>query len=286
MFNRLKCNLNTVKKIFMSVAGTLFGFVTLFLAFLTWDDLGIKRVHMKIIVLLVILMISLILSAIYIVCKRTTIVLGDNNRGIEVCYGDLLENAFCDKYLGERIIVIPVNRCFDVSCENNLIAESSIHGKWLEHYISSKEQRNEINNEIQKLLKKCENMCELGRDKKKAGNLKRYPAGTIVELPGSNGVTFYLLAIAELDEQLKARCTENDFYKTLQGLIEYYDTYGQTRDIYVPIMGDHIIRPVRKSQDILDLMISIFKFNIQNIHGKVHIVVFREMKDTISILDV
>ena len=285
MINRIKCNWNTIKNLFKSVTGTLLGIVTLFLTFLTWEDLGIKRIHVKLIILLAVIIISVFISAICIICKRRRIIIGDNNRGVVVCYGDLFEIAFSDKYLGEKIVVIPVNRCFDVSCENNLIAENSIHGKWLKRYISSEEQRNELNIKIQKLLSNYENVCKLDICEKNTGNLNRYPAGTVVELPGINGVTFYLLAIAELDRDLKARCSEKDFYQTLQGLIDYYDTHGQTKDIYVPIMGDHIIRPTRKSQNVLGLMISIFKFNKQNIHGKMYIVVYREMKDSISIFN-
>ncbi len=286
MIDRIKRNWNAIRNLFISVAGTIFGLVTLVLTFFTWDDLGIKRVHIKLIILFVVLFVSIIISVLCIVCKRRIIVAGDHNRGVVACYGDLFEIAFSDKYSGERIVVIPVNRCFDVSCESNLIAESSIHGKWLKRYISSEEQRNEVNIKIQNSLQNYEDVCQLDRSTKQVGNLKRYPAGTVVELPGINSVTFYLLAVAELDGQLKARCSENDFYQTLQGLIDYYDTYGQTRDIYVPIMGDHIIRPTRKSQDILGLMISIFKFNKQNLHGKVHIVVYKEMKNSVSILNI
>lgn len=286
MFTRIKNNWKIIKSKYVSIAGTLFSVVTLLLSFLSWEDLGIENGYIRILILLLLMILCAASAIVYCLNKNVKSIFGDNNKGVKVCYNDLINLSFPETNEGDRIIVIPVNRCFDVSFEQNLVAENSIHGKWLKRYIVSEDQRDYMNKEIQtKLKEKGYDYDELNREDKKAGNLIRYQPGTVVEMPGTNGVKFYLLAVAMFDKNLNARCTEEEFYKTIQGLVEYYDINGLSKDIYIPVMGDHIIRPTRETKDIIDLMVSMFKFNKQNIHGKVHIVVYSEMKNIISILD-
>lgn len=286
MFTRIKNNWITIRRKYVTITGAVLSVVTLFLSFLSWEDLGIQKGYVKILILLSLIAFSGVLAIVFSLKKKVNIIFGDNNKGVEVCYEDLINLSFPESNVDDRIVVIPVNRCFDVSFKQNLIAENSIHGKWLKRYIVSEEQRNYVNNEIQAKLEEQEyDYVELSCEDKKAGNLKRYQPGTVVEMAGANGVKFYLLAVAMFDINLNARCTEEEFYKTIQGLVDYYDKNGLSKDIYIPVMGDHIIRPTRETKDIISLMISMLKFNKQNIHGKVHIVVYSEMKNIISILD-
>ena len=144
----------------------------------------------------------------------------------------------------------------------------------------------QLNNKIQKILaERREQFDLLPKDDKCDGNLKHYRPGTVVELAGKNNVTFYLLALSALDKDLRAFCSETDFYMTLQGLLKYYDIHGMGEDLYCPVMGDHIVRPTRDTIDIISLMLSILRFNRGKIHGNIHIVVYDKMKSEIPILD-
>ena len=120
---------------------------------------------------------------------------------------------------------------------------------------------------------------------KTIGNRVRYSPGTVVEIQGDNNVTFYLLAFSYLDEELKAQSSEIDFYNTLSGLIDYYNTHDNSKELFCPVMGDHIVNPVRDTESCLDFMISVFKFKKSCIRGKINIVVYNELKSKISILD-
>ena len=174
-----------------------------------------------------------------------------------------------------------------MSCKDNLIAKRSIHGQWINSLIKDSEQRTKLNNYIQKNLSERQiPYTELTKESKKAGNLKRYKSGSVVEIPYNNNTTFYLLAFAELDQNLKAQCTEIEFYRALSGLLEYYDSNSQGTDLYCPVMGDHIVNPCRDTKSIIDFMISVLKFNKSKIRGKMNIVVYYKLKSTISILDV
>lgn len=209
-------------------------------------------------------------------------IFGDINRGLILEYGDVIKLGFSKKSKEGKIIVIPVNRCFDLSCESNLINPTSIHGKWIKAYIQTEDERIALKHKIEIALK---NVASQYIQNKTIGNRVRYSPGTVVEIQGDNNVTFYLLAFSYLDEELKAQSSEIDFYNTLSGLIDYYNTHDNSKELFCPVMGDHIVNPVRDTESCLDFMISVFKFKKSCIRGKINIVVYNELKSKISILD-
>jgi hypothetical protein len=197
-----------------------------------------------------------------------------------------MEISFNKKKEQKKIVAIHVNRCFDLSCEDNLIRESSIHGQFIDKYINDEDEKEKLHNYIESNLKSRNIEFEtLSRNDKKLGYLKRYPEGTVVEFKGENNVVFYLLALSKLDENLIANCTELEFYNSLSELLTYYDSYGQGADLYCAVMGDKIVKPHRETKEIIDFMISAFKFNKDKIRGNINLVVCEELKSTISILD-
>lgn len=285
MLNRLKINGIVIFKYCLSIWGTISTIVSLILAFVSWNEIGITDFWYKILVLIGIGFFSLVLSVLIVIFKNSKKIFGDNDKGLSVEYGDIIESAFDNCGKSKKIIVIPVNRCFDLSCENNLISEKSIHGQWISKFISSERIKNETHQKIETFLNEQKaQYIELDKSEKKSGYCKRYSPGTIVELSGANGVNFYLWGVSEFDKDLKANCTELDYYKAIQNLIDYYDSHGQCVDIYCPVIGDHIIRPIKPTEDVLHFMISMFKISKSKIHGNIHIVVYNQKKADISIL--
>lgn len=285
LLNRLKINATVLFKYFISICGSLTAIASLILAFISWEDIGIKNFSCKTLILAGIVVASLIVAAITIFVRNEKAIFGDLDKGLSIQYGDVIDLGFDNHGKSKKIIVIPVNRCFDLSCENNLISEESIHGQWLKNYITSEKYREELHNKIEALLVESNaNYIELTSSEKKHGYLKRYAPGSIVELTETNGITFYLLGVSELDGDLKAHSTEIDYFKALQSLVEYYDSHGQCVDLYCPVFGDHIIRPTRPTEDVLHFMISAFKINKLNIHGNIHIVVYDQKKADVPIL--
>ena len=49
------------------------------------------------------------------------------------------------------------------------------------------------------------------RKEKSKGKLERFPIGTVLPIAGGNGLTYYLLALSEFDENLNAQCSKEDF---------------------------------------------------------------------------
>lgn len=285
MLNRLKINGIVIFKYCLSIWGTISTIVSLILAFVSWNEIGITDFWYKILVLIGIGFFSLVLSVLIVIFKNSKKIFGDKDKGLSVEYGDIIESAFDNCGKSKKIIVIPVNRCFDLSCENNLISEKSIHGKWLKKFIPSEKERNELHKKIEVILtEKQQEYIFLNKKQKKVGYSKQYETGAIVELSESNDIIFYLWAISEFDDNLCANCSEVDYFNALQKLIDYYDKNGQCVDMYCPIVGDHIIRPTKPTEDALHFMISMFKINKSKIHGNIHIVVYNQKKADISIL--
>ena len=286
MIQRIKNNLTAFIRRFWILWGGLSALAGVWLSFVTWEDMGITGKSNRILILLSVVFLSAIIAVVTVLCSKQKKIFGDVNKGVTLCYDDIIKIGFPQQDGLKKIVVIPVNRCFDLSCENNLISRTSIHGQWIEQYIRSNEDRELINQKIQQFLGDSGVQFDvLTRENKKEGNLNRYKPGTVVELEGQHNVTFYLLALSALNKDLKAYCTEMEFFETLQGLVEYYDAHGQGESLYCPIMGDHIVRPIHETKDILRLMLSVFRFNNRKIHGKLHLIIYDKMKADISILE-
>ena len=278
----IKSNYSVLFKYFLAYCSAVFALLEIVCIFISLDDCGIDTRTKKVILLFICLVIAITLTTINVLARNKKQIFGDINRGLTLKYGDVINLGFPKKDKGERIIVIPVNRCFDLSCENNLINPTSIHGQWINKYITNEEERKRIKNRIDGTLQKCDSQIVT---EKTVGNNMRYSPGTVVELQGKNNVTFYLLAFSYLDHELKAQSSEIEFYNTLSGLIDYYNTHDYSKELFCPVMGDHIVNPHRDTESCLDFMISVFKFKKHCIRGKINIVVYNKLKSTISILD-
>ena len=233
--------------------------------------------------LLGIAMILALFSLVWVLRQNVRRIAGREGCGVTLEYGDVLRRARTDR--GQRtIVVIPVNRCFDMTTEENLVNPSAVHGQWLAEYASTPQARSRVETQIFRSLETQQaEHVHLTRRQKAHGHLERYAPGTIAELPGPGNVTFYLLALAEFNRDLSVNCSESDFYQVVQSLLEYYSAHGQSAELYCPLMGDHIVEPARDSRDVLALMLSILTFNRQKIHGNIHVVVYDQRKDDISI---
>lgn len=283
MWKRIKINTKHIGISFLKCWSVGTAILSAILTFFTWEDLKLNSVPAKLIFFIVCVIVAVLSATVLVITKNERDIFGNINKGVSIRYGDIIDLGFTNEQ--KKIVVIPVNRCFDMTCENNLIMERSIHGQWMSHYFKNENERQNVIIEIQNKLdtKKVEHDL-LTREEKPAGNQKRYKPGTVVELKNKN-VRFYLLAIASLNEDLKAYCSEVEYYETMQGLIEYYDKYGAGDPIYCPVMGDNIILPPRDTTDLIHLMLSILRVNKNNIRGKFNLVVFHKMREDISLLD-
>lgn len=283
---RIKNNFKSFFRYFLLIWSTISTIIGVSLSFVTWEEIGVTKTYQKLLILLGITIFIISVSIGVVLVRKEKKVFGDINRSVSLCYGDIIKIGFPSESASKKIVVIPVNRCFDLSCEDNLVSRKTIHGQWIKQYVRSDTEKESIHQQILLSLQKNEaKYIPLSTEDKKAGYLNRYEPGTVVEINGNNNVVFYLLALSKFDKNLNAYCSEEEFYKALQGLVDYYDQNSSGEDLYCPIMGDHIVRPTRDTKDMVNLILSVFRFNKTRIHGRVHIVVYDKMKNDIPILD-
>lgn len=152
--------------------------------------------------------------------KRFDVITANSGHKLFLQYGDLFDKNEVINPNERRNIVIPVNRCFDTVVDNHLISERPLHGiAFKQLYEKNIYTEDSLNLKIQQLLvhKKFENLSEYD---KPVGNRKRYPVGTVVDLPGAEGEHDLLWALSSFNRELKAHTSMQDYAFAIQKLVE------------------------------------------------------------------
>ncbi len=119
---------------------------------------------------------------------------------------------------------------------------------------------------------------------KKAGNLKRYESGTIVELPGENGIVYYLLGLTTFDHELHANVSDEEYVLSLIRLLIYNNKHSQGYPLILPLIGAGAANNSSKSeQDILEYIVKLIKINKELINSDIHIIVRESGRSDIAI---
>ncbi len=288
MVSFLKVNLKCIGRWSSKTAGTLFSLLTLLLAFVSWDDIGVVAKCDRLFLLVVIIIFSILVAIFILLFKRSNVLWEKGNGKIRVMYGDILKVAFPPKCKENRIVVIPVNTCFDTIVGNGLVSENTIHGKWLEGMVKRGVSITELDKKITQSIKAL-NLNTLERyseAQKPKGKLERFPQGTIISIEGEYGLEYYLLALSEFDENLNAQCTKEEFVNCIQDLMTFYDKNGQGRPIYLPLMGTGLSRVNISPEESLNILTNMIMLNRNKVHGVVNIIVFDKQRNAVSIFNV
>ena len=210
-----------------------------------------------------------------------------NGKHLFVQYGDIFDKSVTNDKWGKtsankRNIIIPVNCCFDTIVDDDMIAKGKIHGKAVENLLTQMSLE-ELDRKISDSLK-GKNYVEIDKDKKRKGNLKRYPFGTIVELDSIDDSKYFLVALTEFNDQLHAEIHNRENYLiTIQKMIEYIEARSQGLPVVIPVIGGGLSEVSTSEQIILDTLIQIYKLNKDKINCDIHLVVRDECKDSIRI---
>lgn len=287
MINYLKLNLKFLISTCLSIAGAMFSVMSLVLTFFSWDDLGITSMKCRLVIIGIIIITAMLGSISFLTLSRKKIVWEQGTGRISAIYGDIIKEAFprFNKKKGERIIVIPVNTCFDTIVGNGLVSAKTIHGAWVKHMRTHGCDTDNLNERIKQALSSQGIHCNkiLSKITKPIGNRNEYPQGSIVVLDEKSGVVFYLLALSEFDQNLNAQCAKDEFVQCIQNLIAFYNQHGQGAPLYIPLMGTGLSRAGLSHEESLNVISSLLKLNGDQIHGEVNIVVFDKDMDKVSI---
>ena len=286
MLGFVKINLKYIRNLGVKIAGSLFSLLTLLLTFVSWDDMGITSKCSRLLILIAIISVSAIIAVVSLFIQRSALVWEQGTGKIKVIYGDIIKICFPKKDKGEKIVVIPVNTCFDTIVGDGVVSAKTIHGQWIKnmnkHGVSTAKLDEIID---QAIIDQGLQPTKVYTQKTK-GKLVRFPLGTVLPIAGGNGLTYYLLALSEFDENLNAQCSKEDFVGCIQSLISFYDKNGQGNPAYLPLMGTGLSRVNISQRESLNIIVNMLKLNRDKIHGELDIVVYSKEKNVVSIHDV
>lgn len=294
-FEVMKKNVENIGKTTLTIAGGLFTVLSIVLSFITWEDVGITDIFIKILIFLSILCVALIVSILWICIVKRNYLIWDNGDGkINVCYADIMKLGFSQKNKTKKIVVIPVNTCFDTIVDENLsiydkplVSPTTVHGMWIKNMINHGFQISDIDSAIDNYLslKGIIPIKELSQQEKKRGKRKCFENGTIAVVEGKNNIEFFLLALSEFDENNKAQASKEEVIKCLKKLLEFYDINGQGYQMYITLMGTGRSRAGLTHYDSLQITKSVLSLYNEKIHGTINIVVYQKDRNKVSIFD-
>ena len=117
-------------------------------------------------------------------------------------------------------IIIPVNRCFDTIVDNHLVSEQTLHGiAFKQLYSSGRYTEQSLNAAIQRQLSN-QPYQDIDIIDKPEGNIRRYPVGTIADIPSDETTHLFLWALSTFNRELKAQTSMQDYALAVQKLIE------------------------------------------------------------------
>lgn len=205
----------------------------------------------------------------------------NDNHSLYVSYGDLFADREHDKNV---IFSFAGNRCFDTEVNDNLIANTSIHGQALKR-IYEKEERDfkSVHNEIEKFLYSREYKFSLVKSKTE-GYDKRYELGAVAEIEGLEKETYFILGLTWLDKNFHAKIDKAEYLEALGKLIIYLQARANGRTVYLPIIGAGLSE-VGPAQELLQLMIDSIKIFRGQLTFDIHIVIGEDYKKIIGLLE-
>ena len=183
-----------------------------------------------------------IVSVVMTCKKRFKVLSANSGHALYLQYGNIFDaNEVIDPNK-RRNIVVPVNRCFDTRVDNHIVSSQTVHGiAFSSLYASGKYTEESLSMSIEKLLKNTE-YENLSEKEKPEGNRKRYPVGTVVDLPGCENEHFFLWALSTFDSNLKARTSMQEYALAVQKLIESCNTESEGFPVVLPLVGTGLSR--------------------------------------------
>lgn len=291
--NVVKQNLHFIWKYWIKSIGFAASILSIIFLFVTWEDIGIKRLFVRLEMIAILCIILLLWSVLWsCVLKKKKIIWQSASGRIIVQYGDLLKEGFDKKNERDRLYVIPVNSAFDTIvdtdislCNKPLISPNSLHGRWIKKILKNGGKIEDIDKEISVCLRKqkASPYKVLSEEEKERGKKEIYDLGTVSVIKGVAGSMFLLLASTNFDENNNAHVSVEELEYVIKALINFYNQHGQGHELVVPLMGTNLSRAGLTHDDSLRIISSMFQLYGNMIHGDVRIIIYNGDKDKVTI---
>ena len=284
------------KKYISSIATTIIGGIYAFFGFIgnfvSLDGVLPQELpfYSKVLISLAILVFLWIVCFLIVGCtlsrrKRFEVICGNNGHKLYVQYGDLFDANEVLNPCERRNIIIPVNRCFDTIVDNHLVSEQTLHGiAFKQLYSSVRYTEQSLNAAIQRQLSN-QPYQDIDIIDKPEGNLRRYPVGTIADIPSDETTHLFLWALSTFNRELKAQTSMQDYALAVQKLIEACNSESEGFPILIPLVGTGLSRTKKDQKDVLSYLVQAFKLNKSELNCDIHIIVRETIKSDIPIMN-
>ena len=294
LFNKFKINILPIIKLALKILGVIFSVLTIVLSFVSWDDMGISKIYIKLIILFSVVVLSFVVSLILIVFfLKTKKIWSHGNNKVTASYNDLMKIGFETNDKNCKIVVIPVNDTFDTIVETTsetiskpLVSPNTLHGMWVTKFCNKTGITVEsLNERIQNNLKKngFSPVKTYTSMEKERGNLESYDIGTVAIIDGPNNVKFYLLVVSKFDSNNNAHATKKQIRESIDDLIEFYSKKGQSDTMFIPLIGTGSSRANLTHDQSFKMLKS--SITVTKINGKIDIVVYNGDQNKVSIFE-
>lgn len=200
-------------------------------------------------------------------CSKFTI----NNSNVTVKVGDIFQE--------EGLKVIAFNEYFDTVVDEEIIASSTLNGKFIKQYVNNIDELDQkISKSSHLSSQKLENNTNRNR-----GKTQKYKLGSIFKYND-----YLLTAFSKFDTDNRAFLTMVDYINCLVHFWDEVDIIYADRSIVIPLLGTGITRlknyDSMSEQEKLELLLWSFKLSrIKFTYpAKVTIVVYKPLKDKIN----
>ncbi|SHJ11565.1 hypothetical protein SAMN02745671_02721 [Anaerovibrio lipolyticus DSM 3074] len=233
--------------------------LTIILLFGTPDILQECTVFCKYFVIFLLFAMPVVYSLTSWHCRKRFSIPVVGEKYINVLSGDLFNQ--------KGIIVIPVNSAFDTIVDNRIIAESTVHGSFINKFFKNNTHRLDL--EIKQQLANC-GITPVKQNK--AGNCEKYPLGTIVEIPCGE-VKAVLVAITDFDDDNHIIDNPEGYFQALFRLFQYICKCSQALPVYMPLIGLGISKVAMSSEDSIRNVVQVVRSLHMNLPVEISIVV-------------
>lgn len=293
LVNSMSGKIEKIYKAGKDIWAVLFGMLSIFLTFISWDDIGIKDVCAKIIILLAFVGSVALLSIVIMFFTRTETIWERGQAKLCVKYGNILSigkrKSRFRRSAKNKLIVIPVNSHFDTIVEdslvpNPLVAPKTIHGMWLKSYEKEKSMTPEqIQTVIFNFLDKKGIKGDV--EEREKGSNRKYPIGTCAIIEGINNVNYVLWAISDFNQTNVAHATKESLITSLVSLLDFINTQSQGDECYIPLVGTGQSRANLSHKESLHTILSTIDLYREKMVGVIDIVIYNGDKSKVSIFD-
>ena len=194
-----------------------------------------------------------------------------NGLKVNVFYGDLFKM--------QGLKVIPFNEYFDTIVDNEILAESSLNGKFIKkNYPTISDLDEQINDKLKGIRYTINNSRISGKNNK-------YELGTTIEVKDE----YLLTAFTHFDNHNRAYLSKIEYLICLDNLWKELNRIYAQRNINIPLLGSGISRIGNdlKLQDYLYLIINSLRLsNLDNAYNtKINIVLHESVKNEINLFE-